>query len=116
MGEINIPRSEQDALRTIDTNMLSKLIEQCLLEESPHALQMIRLESCGAYVAAQLQYYERALAEYRKARAAKKRDESRNNAHRAGHDLIYAVQQMQNRLEVEEKEAQLFWIEEALLH
>ncbi|MBB5018075.1 hypothetical protein HNQ59_001360 [Chitinivorax tropicus] len=56
MGKINIPRGERDALKAVDIRMLGKLIEQCLQEENPHALQTLRLESCGTYVAAGLRH------------------------------------------------------------
>lgn len=61
MGEINISRGGQDALRAVDTDVLDKLIVQCLSEERPYALRILRLESCGLYVASQLREYEKAL-------------------------------------------------------
>ncbi|EKD97907.1 MAG: hypothetical protein ACD_23C00681G0001, partial [uncultured bacterium] len=35
MGGINIPRSEQDALGSIDSEVLRVLVEQCLRDERP---------------------------------------------------------------------------------
>ncbi|MDI7066409.1 hypothetical protein QMO17_34815, partial [Klebsiella pneumoniae] len=62
MGEINIPRDEQDALKAVNTDVLDRLIEQCLYEERPDALRILRLESCGPYAASRLREYEKALA------------------------------------------------------
>jgi hypothetical protein len=115
MGEINIPRGEQDALKAVDTHMLGKLIEQCLHEEHPRALRTLRLEGCGPYVAARLRHYEKALAEYGKAKAAEKRDEAKHDARRAGSDLAYAIQQMKNRVEAEEEEGLLFYIDDLIV-
>jgi hypothetical protein len=46
MGDINIPRSEQDALRSIDSEVLCELLEQCLRDERPSALRELRLDGC----------------------------------------------------------------------
>ncbi|WP_210426037.1 hypothetical protein [Chromobacterium violaceum] len=55
------------------------------------------------------------MTEYGKAKAAKKRDEAKYDARRAGSDLAYAVQQMKNRVEVEEKEGLLFYIDDLIV-
>jgi hypothetical protein len=115
MGEINIPRDERDVLKAIDANVLNKLIEQCLHEERPSALRSLRLESCGPYVASRLWAYEKALAEYSKAKAAKKRAETKCRAHRAGSDLAHAIQQMKHRVETEANEGLLFYVDDQIL-
>lgn len=115
MSEINIPSDERDALKAIDTNVLNKLIEQCLYEERPSALRILRLESCGPYAASQLRAYEKALAEYSKAKAARKRAETEYRARRAGSYLAHAVQQMKHRVETEEKEGLLFYVDDQIL-
>ncbi|MFY0750958.1 hypothetical protein [Pseudomonas sp. NFX5] len=110
MGEINISRDEQDALRAVDTDVLDKLIEQGVYEERPGALHSLRLESCGLYVASQLRVFEPALAGHCKAKAEKKRAETEDSVRRAGSDLAHAVRQMKHRVETEEKEGQLFHV------
>lgn len=115
MGEINIPGDEQDALKAIDTNVLDKLIEQCLYEERPDALRILRLESCGPYVASRFREYEKALAEYGKAKAAKKRAETEYRVRRSGGDLAHAVQQMKHQVETEEKEGLLFYVDDQIM-
>lgn len=47
MGEINIPRHEQDALSAVDVDVLDKLIEQAAYEETPRALHTFALRIVG---------------------------------------------------------------------
>ncbi|BEP54051.1 MULTISPECIES: hypothetical protein [unclassified Variovorax] len=115
MGEINIPRAEQEALRAVDTEALRKLIEQSLREERPYALRDLRLENCGLYVVSRLRQYETALAEHGKAKAEKKRAETGYRARRAGSDLLDAIQQMKDRVETEEKEGQYFYVDDLIM-
>lgn len=64
MGEINIPRSQQEALKEIDLPALDKAIEECIADESFAPLQRFRLASCGPYVANRLRVFERAVNTY----------------------------------------------------
>src|SRR4051812_39216451 len=86
VGEINMPRQEQDALKAIAADELDKLIEQSLDEKHPNSLRILRLENCGPYMAAQLRAFEKALTEYASAKAAKKLAETESRARRAGSD------------------------------
>lgn len=115
VGEINIPREERDALKAIDTDVLNTLIEQSLEERHPSALRALRLESCGLYAASQFRAFEKALATYGAAKAAKKLAETEFRARRAGSDLAHAVQQMKRRVEEEERESQLFYIDDLIM-
>ena len=115
MSEINIPRSERDALKAIDIDVLDKIIEKCFYDERPDALRTLRLGDCGTYVVSRLRGYERALTEHNKAKMAKKRVETEYHAHRAGDDLAQAVRQMKYRVETEEKEEPLFNINEQIM-
>lgn len=115
MGEINMPRDEQDAVRAVDIDMLDKLIDQCVYEERPGAMHRLGLASCGLFVAQKLRAFERALTEYGKAKAAKKRAETRESVLRAGSDLAHAVQQMKDRAETEQKEGQVFCVDDQIV-
>jgi hypothetical protein len=115
MGEINIPRAEQDALKAIDAEALDKLIEQCLREERPYDLRILRLDNCGLYVASRLRDFETALTAHSQAKAAKKRAETEHRARRAGNDLAYAVHEMKDRVETEEKEGQVFYVDDLII-
>ncbi|WP_222837712.1 hypothetical protein [Lysobacter capsici] len=115
VGEINIPREERDALKAIQSSSLSKLVEQCLDEKRSSPLRILRLESCGPYVASQLRKYGTALAEYGAAKSTKKLAEAEARARRAGNDLTNAIEQMKHRVEVEEKEMQLFQIDDQIM-
>ena len=115
MGEINIPRYEQDALRAVDADVLDKLIDQAVYEERPGALNHLRLASCGPYVASRLRAFEQALMEHGNAKTAQKRTKTEDGIRRAGSDLAHAVQQMKHRMETEEKEGQLFYVDDQIM-
>ncbi|MET4296312.1 hypothetical protein ABIB06_007068 [Bradyrhizobium sp. LB8.2] len=115
MGEINIPRDQQNALAAIDTNELGRLVEQAIREErlgDPHHLP---LASCGPYIARKLHYFEQALTKHRQAKAPRKRAETENTLRRAGSDLSFAVEAMKRRMETEQKEGQLFYVDDQIV-
>ena len=112
MGEINIARSEQEALKAIDVVVLDHLIDQCLSNGVPYALQSFGLSNCGLFVSSKLRRFEEALLAYRQAKAPKKRSETQADALRAGSDLLNAVQQMKTRVKTEEQQADLFYIDD----
>ena len=115
MIEINIPRDVQEALKSIDAGALQRSIEACLDTQRAGSLREYRLDSCGPFVATKLREFEAALKEHAGAKAAKKLAETGSRARRAGSDLANAVQWMQHRLETEEKERQLFYIDDQIL-
>ncbi|HHP5407113.1 TPA: hypothetical protein ACSCX2_004037 [Aeromonas veronii] len=114
MSEIKIPRDECDALKAVETDLLDKLIEQCLYDEVPDALRDLQLEYCGPYVSSHFRQYANALAEYRNAKAAKKRSDTQSRARRAGNYLASAVQQMKRQVEIQESEQQFFDIDDLI--
>jgi hypothetical protein len=115
MGEINIPRDEQNALKGIDTNELDRLIDLAIREERLGDLRRLPLTSCGSYVATKLHYFEQALAKHRLAKAPRKRAETENTLRRAGSDLSFAFGAMKSRMEAEEKEGQLFYVDDQIV-
>jgi len=112
MGTINISREEKDALKAIDGVTLNRLIEQCLRNRCLDALRSLRLENCGPYVYAKFRAFGENLAEYADAKAEKKRAETERRASRAASDLTIAVQRMKDRLETEEREGLLFYVDD----
>lgn len=114
MSVINIPRSEQDALKSIDRVLLRALIDQCLREERSTALSQLRLDSCGPFVSTKRYAFERALGNYAKAKAGKKRAETLRVAHRAGSDLLNAVEQMHHRIAAEAEEGERFYVDDLI--
>jgi len=114
MGDINIPRSEQDALRSIDSEVLRELLEQCLRDERPSALRELRLDGCGLFISTKRHAFERALDAYGKAKADKKRAETLRDARSAGNTLLDAVQQMQHRMATEAEEGERFYIDDLI--
>lgn len=115
MGEINIPRSQQDALKAVDISELDKAIDGCIADESSAALQRFRLSTCGPYVANQLRIFERVVTRYGEAKSAKKRAETEYELRTAGDDLAHAVSQMKHRLELEAEEGLHFYVEDQFM-
>lgn len=115
MGEINIPRDQQNALKAIDTNDLDRLVDQAIREERSGDLQGLPLRSCGAYISTKLHYFEQALAKHRVAKAPRKRAETENALRRAGSDLSFAVGAMKRRMETEQKEGELFYVDDQIM-
>lgn len=114
MGEINVPPREREAIKAIDVGRLQELVDQCFRDEKPFALRGLRLEDCGLYIATKLRAYEQSLMAHGAAKAAKKRETTGYSARRDGSDLVFAVQQMQQRVETEEAEDQLFQVDDLL--
>ena len=115
MSEINLPPEQQERIKAVDVDRLYKLVDQTLYDGGTGALRELHLESCGAYIAEQLRIYDRALSGYAKAKSAKKRAETEMDARRAGSALISAVNQMQSRVETEEKEGQFFFVDDHVM-
>lgn len=113
MGEINIPRDQQAALAALDVDAIRRMIDDALRMEQPGDLYP-RLSNCGPYVANRLHTFERDLARFRQAKAAKKREETYKDAHRAGYKLKDAIEAMRARLEQERKFAELFLIDDLI--
>jgi hypothetical protein len=115
MSEINIPRAEQEALRAVQHDVLNQLIDQCLRDERCSALRSLRLDNCGPYVASQVRAFENALDTYGRAKAEKKRAETRYDALSAGRDLVNAVLLMKQRMATEEEEGQRFHVDDLIM-
>lgn len=115
MGEINIPRDQQNALKAIDTNDLDRLVDQAIREERSGDLHGLPLTSCGPYISTKLRYFEQALAKHRVAKASRKRAETENALRRAGSDLSFAVGAMKRRMETEQKEGELFYVDDQIM-
>src|SRR3546814_11258721 len=68
-----------------------------------------------SYIATKRQSFDRALAKHREAKAQRKRAETGDALRRAGRDLSFAVGAMKQRLETEQKEAQLFIVDDQIM-
>ncbi|ROZ74938.1 hypothetical protein EEB15_16275 [Ramlibacter sp. WS9] len=112
MSEINILPSEQAALWAIDSPTFSRHIDQCVGDGHASALAPYRLHSCGLYFGSNLRRFERALLDYRQSKSARKLETTRTDALRAGSDLLFAVEEMKTRVEIEAKQAERFYIED----
>lgn len=108
MSALYLTEHEKAALRAIDLRRLEELVDQALSQQNMKQLYDLQLSSCGAYVANQVRAFDRALADYAKAKAAKKREDLRGRAWLAGRDLASAVRAMLGRADEEDRERQLF--------
>jgi hypothetical protein len=115
MGEINIPRDQQTAITAIDARELDRLIDQAIREERSGELHRLPLAACGSHIGTKLHSFDRALAKHREAKAPRKRAETGDALRRAGHDLSFAVGTMKQRLETEQKDAQLFIVDDQIV-
>ena len=114
MTYINLPSDQQAAITNVDEAVLRSAVRKCLDEERMGPIQGLGLGDCGPYVGNKLHGFQRAIAEYSKAKAHAKRERTRQDALYAGNDLIHAVQQMKERFETERKEGELFFIDDQI--
>ncbi|ODT77147.1 MAG: hypothetical protein ABS76_28265 [Pelagibacterium sp. SCN 64-44] len=110
MGLINLTERERNAIGSVDSVALQDLVDQAIRSGHLGNLSGLSLYDCGEYVAANLRHFERALAAHRIAKSAKKREETLYTLHKAGSDLTFAFGQMKQRLEIEDRENQLFYV------
>lgn len=115
MVELNLSVDQQAAIGAIDADVMHRLVGQCLDDRSIASLRSLPLERCGPYVWAKLRAFEQALADDRAAKAPNKQAEAAAHARRAGGALSDALGQMRHRLEVEQREAQRFHVEDQIL-
>lgn len=115
MGDINLPSDQQDALAAIDDREMSRLIDRAVAEERSGELRLALLH-CGPAIGTQLHYFEKALDHHRTAKAARKRAETGGDLRRAGYDLLYAIQNLKRRVELERKDSELFFVDDGILH
>ena len=114
MSATYLSEQEKAALKATDIRQVEELIDQAMWDRRMTALHDLRLVSCGPFVAERLRRFERDLAQYAKAKAAKKCAETRTRARRAGSDLLYAIRDMQHRMVEEEKETELFRVNDVI--
>ncbi|CAM3103672.1 hypothetical protein [Pseudomonas plecoglossicida] len=111
---INLPSNQQAAISDVDEATLRAAVRKCLDEERIGPIHGLGLSDCGSYVGTKLHAFQQAVAEYSKAKAHAKRERTRQDALRAGSDLVHAVQQMKGRLETERQEGELFFIDDQI--
>lgn len=114
MGAMYLSEQERAALKATNIREVEELIDQAMWALRTTSLHEIRLPSCGSFVAERLRRFERDLAEYAKAKTERKRAETRTQAQRAGSDLLFAIRDMQHRMREEEKETELFRVDDVI--
>lgn len=115
MGELCIPHDQQSALAAIDTRELEGLLDQAIQEERSSSLHRLALANCGPYVAGKYQSFYDALAKHREAKSSRKREQTGDTLRRAARDVSFAVRGMKQRMETEQKESELFVIDDQIM-
>lgn len=115
MTYINLPRDQQHSIGAVDVNILRSAVDRCLSEERVGPIYELGLSECGDYVASTLRVFERAIIAHSKAKAYAKREQTRTDVLRAGGNLVHAVQQMKGRVETEQEEGLLFYIDDQIM-
>jgi hypothetical protein len=113
MGEINMPREQQEALAAINTVEMDGLIDRSIREERSGELRQALLR-CGPYIGRELHSFEKALEAHRDAKAPRKREQTAWDLQRAKDRLSSAVWSMKRRMEEERKDSELFFVEDAI--
>ncbi|QGX40164.1 hypothetical protein [Permianibacter aggregans] len=112
METIYTSNHEQAALDAIDVDELERFIDRCMEERRLLDSSKFSLSSCGPYVSSAYGEFQRAMRNYVAAKSVRKIDETRFEASRAGDDLASAVYRMKERVEVERKERELFYVDD----
>jgi hypothetical protein len=115
MNPIYISDSEKVALKAVDDQALTVLIDRAVHSEHPTGLYVLQLGNCGEYIAQQLRRFERALADFAKAKTAPKRAERRAQTLCAAANVRRAIHERRHRMDMEEREAQLFRIDHDII-
>ncbi|MCM5705433.1 hypothetical protein [Larsenimonas salina] len=112
MGELYISRVEQEALKKIDSDELNSIVMECIRNSQTGGIYQLGLEGCGIYISNKLRDFQKAIDSHSRAKSSKKREETEYQMRRAADDLTHAVQDMQERMKTEEREKQLFLIDD----
>lgn len=111
---INLTDREKAAISSIDERELETLIDQALQYERATGLHQLFPLDCGAYLATELHKFERSLRELAVSKSAKKRDQKRSEAMRAGRNLSFALSQMKARVKAEVEDGRLFYVDDQI--
>jgi len=112
MGIINLTDREQTSIKAIDDGELIKAIDRSVREESSSPLYGLSLSSCGDHISHMFRAFEQAVASYQKAKLGKKHEGAHLWLIRAGSDLRDAIRRMKDRVDVENKERELFYVDD----
>lgn len=104
---------EVNALKALDVRELENAVDKALDSRSTSPLYGVSLSRCGSYVSLKRQHYMRDLERHAAAKSQKKRDETWKSAWKAGDDLKFAVRRSIERAKEQEKETELYRVDEA---
>lgn len=115
MGEINISTDELNAINSIDVNELRQLIDRAINNEQLGDLARLPLSRCGLYVSNLQHYFRLDFEKYLSAKSQKKREQTEYTLRRSGDKLVYAIYDLKQRVECEQKEGELFYINDRIV-
>lgn len=114
MGELYIADHVKTAAKALDLDDLEERVDLAYREQRIAPLYDLHLSSCGAYVSERLRRFERELENFAKAKAARKREETKGRAWSAGSELRWAVRDLLQRIDDEEKERELVRVDDVV--
>lgn len=115
MSILYLTEREKAATRAVDQRRLDELIDDALCSGINSGLYELHLFECGSSVDHEVRAFERALADYAKAKVPTKRDELRGRAWLAGRQVGAAVRATIDRADKEDRERALFTVDD-LIH
>lgn len=112
MSTLYLTEREKAAARAVDQRRLDELVDEALYSGISLGLYGLHLFECGGSVDHEVRAFERALLDYAKAKAPRKREELRCRAWLAGRQVGAAVRAMIDRADKEDKERALFTVDD----
>jgi hypothetical protein len=109
-----ISQQEMSAIKAIDILEVEKRVDHEIDWRQMPEFYDLNILSYGLHVTNRLRAFERDLANYANAKRAAKVDETRSRARKSGHDLIWAVRDMQKLVEDQEEETKLVRIDDSI--
>lgn len=113
MGEINLSREVQDALAALDLTQIDRLIDKAVQYETATELYGA-LSRCGQFIGQKLHYFEKSLEAHRRAKAARKQEQTAYEVRKDASDLKWAVHAMRDRMETERTNGELFYVDDGI--
>lgn len=109
---LNLTPYEIEGLKAVDEQKFNDAVNEALDAETTSSIRDFEIHRCGHHLTQKLHYFEQALSNLRAAKSADNRKRKRYEADRAARELTYGLSGMKRRMEQEEKDAELFKIDD----
>ncbi|WP_060477701.1 hypothetical protein [Pseudomonas monteilii] len=114
MTLINVPLEQQLAISAVDVKALHVAVDKCLHEQRSTPIHELGLRECGSQIGRALDAFHLAIDAHSRAKTSAKWEQTKAGAMKAGSDLVHVVCHMKGRIETEQKEALLFFIDDQI--